>query len=82
MDLVERHPGVVTVEENALTGGFGSAVLETMQARGVTRPMLRFGLPDRFVAHGTPGQLQRMVGLTASSIAAETLNLVRVSARS
>lgn len=82
LDLVERHPLVVTVEENALVGGFGSAVLETMQAGGVVRPMLRFGLPDRFVAHGSSDRLRRMVGLTPAFVAAETLNLVKVAARS
>jgi 1-deoxy-D-xylulose-5-phosphate synthase len=74
-DLVERlaaeHDVLVTVEENVLAGGFGSAVLEEMAERdllGETR-VLRVGLPDRYVTHGKPGLIREEVGLTPEALA-------------
>ena len=69
--LVAEHDVLVTVEENVLAGGFGSAVLEHLADRdllGRTR-VLRFGLPDRYVTHGKPALLREEVGLTASDVA-------------
>ncbi len=77
-DLAAEHELVVTVEENVLAGGFGSAVLETLadhDALAETR-VLRLGLPDRFVTHGKPALLREEVGLTPEAVAgrvAETL---------
>ncbi len=69
--LVAEHDLLVTVEENVLAGGFGSAVLEHLADRdllGRTR-VLRFGLPDRYVTHGKPALLREEVGLTAADVA-------------
>ncbi len=69
--LVAEHEVLVTVEENVLAGGFGSAVLEHLADRdllGRTR-VLRFGLPDRYVTHGKPALLREEVGLTADDVA-------------
>jgi 1-deoxy-D-xylulose-5-phosphate synthase len=74
-ELIERlaseHELLVTVEENVVAGGFGSAVLEGMADRdllGGTR-VLRIGLPDRYVTHGKPALLREEVGLTAEAVA-------------
>jgi 1-deoxy-D-xylulose-5-phosphate synthase len=74
-DLVEQlaadHDLLVTVEENVLAGGFGSAVLEHLadvDLLGGTR-VLRIGLPDRYVTHGKPALLREEVGLTAEAVA-------------
>jgi 1-deoxy-D-xylulose-5-phosphate synthase len=69
--LVAEHELLVTVEENVLAGGFGSAVLEFLADRdlaGRTR-VLRFGLPDRYVTHGKPALLREEVGLTPEAVA-------------
>ncbi|HSH68533.1 MAG TPA: transketolase C-terminal domain-containing protein, partial [Deferrisomatales bacterium] len=67
--LAGRASGVVTVEENALAGGFGSAVLELLAASGAgCPPVRRVGLPDRFVEHGTQGELRSALGLDAPGI--------------
>jgi 1-deoxy-D-xylulose-5-phosphate synthase len=73
--LVERlaaeHDLLVTVEENVLSGGFGSAVLENLVDRdllGGTR-VLRIGLPDEYVTHGKPALLRAEVGLTPEAVA-------------
>jgi len=67
--LATTHELVVTVEENVLEGGAGSAVLESLAAQGVEVPVLQLGLPDHFVEHGDPAQLLADCGLDASGIA-------------
>lgn len=68
LEWAARTGRVVTLEENALLGGFGSAVLEVL-ARGETLvPVLTLGLPDRFVTHGTQQELRRELGLDALSV--------------
>lgn len=59
---------VVTVEEGALKGGFGSAVLELLTERGVKRPVRVIGVPDEFIEHGGQDELRAMLGLDASGI--------------
>jgi 1-deoxy-D-xylulose-5-phosphate synthase len=74
-ELVERlaaeHDLLVTVEENVLAGGFGSAVVEHLadrDQRGGAR-VLRVGLPDAYVTHGKPALLRAEVGLTPEAVA-------------
>lgn len=76
-DLALAHKAVVTVEDNSLAGGFGSAVLETLSDAGVTLPMARAGLPDAFVAGGAVGSLRADVGLTADAVAAQGRGLLQ-----
>jgi 1-deoxy-D-xylulose-5-phosphate synthase len=85
-ELIERlaigHELVVTIEENVLAGGFGSAVLEHLEDAFADRPgerarVLRIGLPDRYVAHGKPALLREEVGLTGSSVAERVLAALR-----
>jgi len=71
LELMEASPWTVTVEENALPTGFGSAVLEAANdARIHAGPIVRLGLPDRFVEHGERGELFAELGLDADGIAA------------
>ncbi|MGD0197968.1 MAG: 1-deoxy-D-xylulose-5-phosphate synthase [Solirubrobacteraceae bacterium] len=68
--LAAEHELLVTVEEGALAGGFGSAVWETLSdAGGPATRIIRVGLPDRFVTHGAPALLYEEVGFTAERIA-------------
>jgi 1-deoxy-D-xylulose-5-phosphate synthase len=60
---------VVTVEENAAAGGFGSLVAQLLHEKGMTVPTNVLGLPDRFIAHGTRQELLAEVGLSADGIA-------------
>lgn len=63
-------PFVVTVEEAALVGGFGSAVLELASEKGVdTRHLRRLGIPDQFIEHGDRGELLADLRLDAAGIA-------------
>jgi len=60
---------LVTVEDNALAGGFGSAVLEFLNTEGITAGVLRLGIPDAYVEQGKPEELYEDLGLTADRIA-------------
>ncbi|MEZ4598992.1 MAG: 1-deoxy-D-xylulose-5-phosphate synthase [Syntrophotaleaceae bacterium] len=64
------HGAVITVEENVLQGGFGSAVLELFNIHGLSPRLLRIGLPDGFVEQGTQQELRVRCGLDAAGIAA------------
>ena len=61
--------GLVTLEENVLAGGFGSAVLEALSDAGVLLPVRRFGIGDTFVEQGTREELLELCGLTAPQVA-------------
>jgi 1-deoxy-D-xylulose-5-phosphate synthase len=64
------HALVVTLEENAVMGGAGSAVAESLAAHGIVVPLLHLGLPDRFIDHGDQHQLLASVGLDKDGILA------------
>jgi 1-deoxy-D-xylulose-5-phosphate synthase len=68
LELAERHRLLVTVEENVIMGGAGSAVLETLQRNGRATPVLQLGLPDRFIDQGDPGIQLAECGLNAEGI--------------
>jgi 1-deoxy-D-xylulose-5-phosphate synthase len=70
LSVAARHEALVTVEEGALMGGAGSAVLEALQAADVLRPVLQLGLRDEFIEHGDPGRLLALQGLDAHGIEA------------
>ncbi len=69
-NLAESHEFLIIVEENVVTGGAGSAVLEALQKMGIHSKVLQLGLPDRFVEHGDPASLIAECGLDAAGIAA------------
>jgi 1-deoxy-D-xylulose-5-phosphate synthase len=67
--IAAEHDLIVTVEEGALPGGFGSAVWECLNEAGVDSRILRVGIPDRFITHGAPNLLHEEIGYTAERIA-------------
>jgi len=68
LELAASHELLLTVEENAVMGGAGSAVNECLAARGLTVPVYNLGLPDRFLDHGTREELLEEAGLTVEGI--------------
>ncbi|WP_227103849.1 1-deoxy-D-xylulose-5-phosphate synthase [Chromobacterium rhizoryzae] len=66
--LAESHDLIITVEENVVMGGAGSACLEAMQAMGILKPVLQLGLPDDYVEHGDPAGMLTDCGLDAAGI--------------
>ncbi|WP_092698364.1 1-deoxy-D-xylulose-5-phosphate synthase [Acidovorax soli] len=70
LEVAARHDALVTLEEGAIMGGAGSAVLEALAAAKVVLPVLQLGLPDAFIEHGDPGKLLSLQGLDAAGIQA------------
>ena len=68
-EVFKNYKSIVTVEDGALKGGFGSAVLEYMADSGVALPVKRIGIPDNFIEHGTPAELYSMLGMDVEGIA-------------
>jgi 1-deoxy-D-xylulose-5-phosphate synthase len=77
--LAETTKAFLTVEDHALAGGFGSAVLEFLESAGLLSGAVleRIGLPDHFVEQGTIAQLRQKYGLTAEGIEKRCLALVK-----
>jgi len=67
-ELARNHDAFVSVEENALMGGAGSAVSEALEELGIALPLLRLGLPDRFIDHGEQSVLLADAGLDSAGI--------------
>jgi len=69
--VAKKTGRLVTVEENALQGGFGSAVLELLYDSGMQHMKIkRLGIPDRYIEQGSQAQLRKDVGIDAEGIAA------------
>ncbi len=69
IEFANRIGRLVTVEEAVLAGGFGSAVMEALARENLHPPVLRLGVADRLVTHGTRAQLLELTGLTPEGIA-------------
>jgi 1-deoxy-D-xylulose-5-phosphate synthase len=69
-DVFARHKKVITVEDNVIIGGFGSAILEFMNQNKIKDvDVLVHGLPDRFIEHGTPEELYELLKMDGKGIA-------------
>ncbi|MBI1195361.1 MAG: 1-deoxy-D-xylulose-5-phosphate synthase [Gammaproteobacteria bacterium] len=68
IQAAHEHGCIVTIEENAIAGGAGSAVNECLNAHGYTVPTLNLGIPDRFIAHGSRDELLAECGLDVAGI--------------
>jgi len=67
-ELAKTHDAFVTLEDNAVAGGAGSAVAECLAAHGISLPILHIGLPDVYLEHGSREEVLTMAGLDLSSI--------------
>jgi len=72
--LAREHELLVTVEENTIQGGAGSAVAECLQLHGIAIPLLQLGLPDRFIEQGEHAQMLADCGLDAKGLLARIKN--------
>jgi len=80
--VAEKFEHIVTIEDNTIKGGFGSAILEGLQEIGKPRRVLNLGLPDAFVEHGTPQELYELIGLHPEGIADKVVNFIKVEGTS
>ena len=67
--VLEKNIPIVTVEENVLAGGFGSAIVESAIDMGYAPKVLRLGIPDEFVQHGSADELRGILKIDAEGIA-------------
>jgi 1-deoxy-D-xylulose-5-phosphate synthase len=68
-EIAVRHQRIVTIEENNLPGGFGSAVVEYFNDMHYKNDILRIGIPDKFIDHGTQTELHKQINIDPSGIA-------------
>jgi 1-deoxy-D-xylulose-5-phosphate synthase len=66
--VAQDYDHIITIEDGALNGGFGSAILEWLADNGYAKRVTRLGIPDRFIEHGSPAELYHIAGLDAESI--------------
>lgn len=77
LDVAKKYPYLVTIEENALAGGVGSAILELLNDAGLYDvKVLRLGIPDRFIEHGNRSLLLADLGLDEETIAEQVKRFV------
>jgi 1-deoxy-D-xylulose-5-phosphate synthase len=70
LDIARRHQAIVTIEDNAVAGGAGEAVLECLQQHHSPIPCLALGIPDRFIEHGSRGENLADAGLDLAGLRA------------
>ena len=75
--IAKEIPRIVTVEENVLIGGFGSAVMEQLSVDGFALPVKCIGIPDTFLPHGSQKTLRRNIGLDKEGIKKAILDWLR-----
>ena len=73
-EVGKKFKRIVTIEDGARNGGFGSAILEWMSDHGYSPRITRMGLPDTFIEHGTVAQLRKIAGIDKESIRKEIKN--------
>jgi len=81
LSAARDHSSLVTVEENAIAGGAGSGINETLLASGCSIPILNIGLTDTFIQHGTRGECLRQANLHAEGILAQITQFLETGYR-
>jgi 1-deoxy-D-xylulose-5-phosphate synthase len=81
LKLTASHRAFVTVEENVLAGGAGSAIGEFLATQGIAMSTLNLGIPDRFIEHGSREDCLQAAGLDPASIEAAIVRWWHVPAR-
>jgi len=77
-NLLTKVPRLITVEDHAISGGFGSALVEFLADEGITGvDIKRLGVPDRFIPHGTQDELKKICGFDKDAIAQAALQMMR-----
>ena len=79
ISLANKYHNIITVEEGVLAGGFGSAVLETLERNSLSDVKVkRIGLPDKFIEHGSIKELHNIYGLDAPGIAQDVQSFLSI----
>ena len=75
--VFSKHKKIITLEDASIVGGLGSAVIEYMNDNSYKAKVIRLGIPDRFVEHGTQEELYKECGFDAAGILTAARNLVQ-----
>jgi len=79
LSILKRFDKIITIEENALLGGFGSAILEFAEARDINNVLIkRMGIPDKFIQHGPRNKLLNILGLDKDGIVKMVRNVLKL----
>ena len=76
-EIISSKLPIVTLEDNVLTGGFGSMIAENIIDAGASNKLLRLGLPDNFIQHGSIKELKAMLGLDPQSIVKKVIHWLK-----
>ena len=76
-NVASRFDKVVTLEENNLTGGFGSAILEYFNDKNYKNDVLRIGIPDKFIDHGTQSELHKQIEIDPAGIVSRITSFLK-----
>src|SRR3989339_346374 len=68
LEMVTSFETIVTLEEGSVNGGFGSAVIDLLSENKINKPVLKLGLPDQYIEHGTRSEILKMLKLDAEGI--------------
>ena len=80
-EVFANYKQIITIEDGTIVGGFGSAVLEFMNANGYKADVKIMGIPDRIVEHGSPKELYEEVGIDTYSIVQMLRELSKVEVK-
>jgi 1-deoxy-D-xylulose-5-phosphate synthase len=79
LSILKKFDRIITVEENALLGGFGSGILEFAEAHGINNVLIRrMGIPDKFIEHGPRNKLLNILGLDKDGIVKMVRNVMKL----
>ncbi len=76
-DVASRFDKIVTLEENNLSGGFGSSILEYFSDQKYKNDILRIGIPDKFIDHGTQSELHKQIEIDPDGIASRITSFLK-----
>ncbi|MCA9834061.1 MAG: hypothetical protein KC435_08955, partial [Thermomicrobiales bacterium] len=79
LQLADTTGGIITIEENVIAGGFGSAILELLSAHDKRCPVKTLGVPDKFFDQASQGRLREMAGLSVDAIVENATILVQAN---
>ncbi|QSZ26503.1 1-deoxy-D-xylulose-5-phosphate synthase [Aceticella autotrophica] len=77
LDIANKAKYIITIEDNVINGGIGSAILELLNKFGIYKPVVRLGFPDKFIEHGDVNTLLKKYNLDSDSIKEKIIRLYR-----
>ncbi|MBK7106077.1 MAG: 1-deoxy-D-xylulose-5-phosphate synthase [Ignavibacteriae bacterium] len=76
-EVANKFDKIITLEENSIVGGFGSAVLEYLNSKNYKNDVKLIGIPDKFIDHGTQQELHKIIGIDPEGIAEQIQTFVK-----